>query len=104
MRVELGTLAPIELVQAETRVKTREGDVIVAEAAVREADDKLKAILNVPERHRFLECAPATDGQPLTLRPDVAVAVEEQVDIALRQRPRLPQFAAGYSGAGKFAG
>ncbi len=49
VRVELGTLAPIELVQAETRVKTRQGDVIVAEAAVREADDKLKAILNVPE-------------------------------------------------------
>ena len=49
VRVELGTLAPIELVQAETRVKTREGDVIVAEAALREADDKLKTILNIPE-------------------------------------------------------
>ena len=40
VRVELGTLAPIELVQAETRMKTREGDVIVAEAALRDADDQ----------------------------------------------------------------
>ena len=32
LRAELGTLAPIELVQSETQVKQREGDVITAEA------------------------------------------------------------------------
>jgi outer membrane protein TolC len=86
VRVELGTLAPIELVQAETRVKTREGDVIVAEAALREADDKLKAILNVPEGiGSWSVRLQPTDSPHFT--PDVAVAVEEQVDIALRQRP-----------------
>ena len=86
VRVELGTLAPIELVQAETRVKTREGDVIVAEAAVREADDILKAILNVPEGiGSWSVRLQPTDSPHFT--PDVAVAVEEQVDIALRQRP-----------------
>ncbi|MBM3225002.1 MAG: TolC family protein, partial [Candidatus Tectomicrobia bacterium] len=49
IRVELGTLAPIELVQAETQVKRSEGDVITAEAAVREAEDRLKETLSIVE-------------------------------------------------------
>ena len=86
VRVELGTLAPIELVQAETRVKTRQGDVIVAQAAVREADDKLKATLNVPEGvGSWSVRLQPTDNPSFTT--DVAVAVDEQVDIAMRQRP-----------------
>ena len=62
VRVELGTLAPIELVQAETRVKTREGDVIVAESELREADDQTQGHPEHTREHGFLECAPATDG------------------------------------------
>ena len=86
VRVELGTLAPIELVQAETRVKTREGDVIVAEAALRDADDQLKAILNVPESMGSWSVRLQPTDSPL-FTPVSTVAVEEQVDIALRQRP-----------------
>ena len=86
VRVELGTLAPIELVQAETRVKTREGDVIVAQAALREADDRLKTILNIPESMGSWSVRlQPTDSPAFTA--DVAVSVEEQVDIAMRQRP-----------------
>ena len=86
VRVELGTLAPIELVQAETRVKTREGDVIVAEAVLRDADDQLKAVLNIPESMGSwgVRLQP-TDSPSFT--PVSTVAVEEQVDIAMRQRP-----------------
>jgi outer membrane protein TolC len=82
----LGTLAPIELVQAETRVKTREGDVIVAEAALREADDKLKAILNIPESMGSWSVRLQPTDSP-SFTADMAVAVDEQVDIAMRQRP-----------------
>src|SRR4029453_4032392 len=49
LRAALGTLAPIELVQSQPRVKQREGVVITAEAAVREAEDVLKQTLNIPE-------------------------------------------------------
>lgn len=86
VRVELGTLAPIELVQAETRVKTREGDVIVAEAVLRDADDQLKAVLNIPESMGSwgVRLQP-TDSPSFT--PVSTVAVEEQVDVAMRQRP-----------------
>ena len=86
VRVELGTLAPIELVQAETRVKTREGDVIVAEAALREADDKLKTILNIPESMGSWSVRLQPTDSP-HFEPDMAVAVDEQVSIAMRQRP-----------------
>ena len=86
VRVELGTLAPIELVQAETRVKTRQGDVIVAESELREADDHLKAILNIPESMGSWSVRlQPTDSPPFTAVS--TAAVEEQVDIAMRQRP-----------------
>ena len=86
VRVELGTLAPIELVQAETRVKTRQGDVIVAQAALREADDQLKTILNIPESMGSWSVRLQPTDSP-SFTPVSTVAVEEQVDIALQQRP-----------------
>jgi outer membrane protein TolC len=86
VRVELGTLAPIELVQAETQVKTRQGDVIVAEAAVRDADDQLKAVLNIPESMGSWGVRLQPTDIP-SIAPVSTAAVEEQVDIALQQRP-----------------
>ena len=86
VRVELGTLAPIELVQAETRVKTRQGDVIVAQAALREADDQLKTVLNIPESMGAWSIRLQPTDSP-SFAPVSTVAVEEQVDIALQQRP-----------------
>jgi outer membrane protein TolC len=90
VRVELGTLAPIELVQAETRVKTRQGDVIVAAAAVQEADDQLKEVLNIPETLGTW----AIRIQPIDSPPFVAVSpivLEEQIDLALKNRPDFVQ-------------
>jgi outer membrane protein TolC len=86
IRVELGTLAPIELVQAETQVKVREEAVIVAEAAVKEAEDQLKEILNIPQTLGtwYLRVRP-TDSPPFV--PIAAIAVEEQIRQALKQRP-----------------
>ena len=86
VRVELGTLAPIELVQAETQVKTRQGDVILAGAALRDVDDQLKAVLNIPESMGSWGVRLQPTDSP-SIAPVSMVAVEEQVDIALRQRP-----------------
>jgi outer membrane protein TolC len=90
IRVELGTLAPIELVQAETQAKLREGDVIVAEAAVREAEDQLKETLNISETVRTwrLRLQP-TDTPPFT--PIAEVPIEEKVGFALQHRPDIVQ-------------
>jgi outer membrane protein TolC len=90
LRVELGTLAPVELVQSETQVKQREGDVIIAEAVVREAEDVLKQTLNIPEslgtwRMRLRP----TDTPPFV--PIADISIEEKVAFALQHRPDVVQ-------------
>jgi outer membrane protein len=47
IQVQVGTLAPIEIVQAEAAVAQREEDVIVAQDAIKDAEDKLKKFLNL---------------------------------------------------------
>lgn len=44
-RVEIGTMAPIDVVQAEAEVAQREESVIVAEAAIGRAEDRLRALI-----------------------------------------------------------
>jgi outer membrane protein len=44
-RVEIGTMAPIDIVQAEAEVAQREEAVIVAEAAIARSEDALRALL-----------------------------------------------------------
>ena len=46
-QVEVGTLAPIEILVAEAEVAARKEDVIVAEAAIKSAEDKLKKLINI---------------------------------------------------------
>ena len=90
IRVELGTLAPIELVQAETRVKTRQGDVIVAESAVREAEDRLKEVMNIPETlGTWLIRIRPTDSPPFTIL--TPISLDAQIDAALKNRPDFVQ-------------
>jgi outer membrane protein len=44
-RVEIGTMAPIDIVQAEAEVAQREEAVIVAEAAIDRAEDRLRGLI-----------------------------------------------------------
>jgi outer membrane protein len=88
VRVELGTLAPIELVQAETEVKIREEDVIVAEAAVRDAEDTLQEVLNIPEMLGTWTLRVRPIDKP-AFTPVSTLTVEEQVVQALESRPDI---------------
>lgn len=47
IQVEVGTLAPIEITEAEATVAQREVDVITAERDVQEKEDALKKLLNI---------------------------------------------------------
>jgi outer membrane protein TolC len=86
IRVDLGTLAPIELVQSETQVKLREEDVIVAEAAVKEAEDALKEVINIPDMLGSWNTRLNPSDQP-TFEPISALVVEDKLREALLQRP-----------------
>jgi outer membrane protein len=86
-KVEVGTLAPIEITQAEAGVAEREEAVILAEASRRDAEDQLRAFMAIPrEDPRW--------SRPIepTLKPEfveVPVNVEQRLDQALATRPEL---------------
>lgn len=90
IRVELGTLAPIELVQAETQVKTRQGDVITAEAAMREAEDVLKEILNIPETLGTWRIRLQPRDTPPFV-PLTDIPIDDKIGFALQHRPDIAQ-------------
>ncbi len=47
-RVEIGTMAPLDIVQAEAEVATREEAVILAEAAIERQQDTIRALVYNP--------------------------------------------------------
>ena len=86
-RVEIGTMAPIDIVEAEAEVAQREESVILAEAAIERAEDQLRALILDPNQPEFwttrLEPAEIPPFQP------VAINVDEAVRTALDRRTDL---------------
>jgi outer membrane protein len=77
-RVDVGTMAPIDIVQAQAEVASNEQNVIVAEAAISRAQDRLRALIFDPDRPDFWQ---------INLQPVENVTFEEQsidVDAAVR--------------------
>jgi outer membrane protein TolC len=88
-KVEIGTMAPIDIVEAEAEVARRTENVIVAEAAVKRNEDRLRTlILDVNDPAYW------TTHFDLTERPAfeaTAVDVEQAVKTALEKRTDLQQ-------------
>jgi outer membrane protein len=77
-RVEIGTLAPIDIVQAQAEVASNEERVIVAEAAIKRSQDNLRALILDPG---------AADFWTTAFEPSDAAPFEEQaidIDAAVR--------------------
>jgi outer membrane protein TolC len=77
-RVEIGTLAPIDIVQAQAEVASNEERVIVAEAAIKRSQDNLRALILDPA---------ATDFWSTAFEPSDAAPFQEQaidIDAAVR--------------------
>ena len=86
-RVEIGTMAPIDIVQAEAEVAQREESVIVAEAAISRSEDRLRTLVFNPSAPDFwqirIEPTDAAQFQP------IAVDTEGAVGNALQRRTDL---------------
>jgi outer membrane protein len=113
-RVEIGTMAPIDIVQAEAEVAQREEAVIVAEAAIARSEDALRALLYgehateewnarlVPtDAATFVPVAvdlQAVTSQALTARTDIMQAQKtlEANDVSIRflRNQILPDLSA----------
>jgi len=78
-RVQIGTMAPIDIVEAQSEVARNEETVIVAEAAIKQSEDRLRALILDPA---------AADFWALTLEPTDEMpfaAVDVDVDGAVRR-------------------
>jgi outer membrane protein TolC len=78
-RVQIGTMAPIVIVEAQAEVARNEETVIVAEAAIQQAEDRLRALILDPASPDFW----TTTLEPSEQMPFRAVAVD--VDGAIRK-------------------
>ncbi|HEX4955576.1 MAG TPA: TolC family protein [Thermoanaerobaculia bacterium] len=88
IQVEVGTLPPLELVQSDATIATRQEEIIRAKTAVGNAADALLTLLNVQQGDAWAaELVPATD--PTTPKVDVDLA--ESIRSALAQRPEIAQ-------------
>jgi outer membrane protein len=86
-RVEIGTTPPIDIVEAESEVATREEAVILAEAAIKTAEDNLRALVFNPSAPDFwtmtIEAVDLPPFQPITVDTDGAVrnALDKRTDL-----------------------
>jgi outer membrane protein TolC len=86
-RVEIGTTPPIDIVEAEAEEATREEAVIVAEAAIRTAEDTLRALIFDPSAPDFwtmtIEPVDQPPFEPIEVDTDAAVrnALEKRTDL-----------------------
>ena len=85
--VEIGTLAPIEILSAQAEVATREADLIQAETQIKSNEDQLKLLLNITgEEDKTVTALVPKDKPNYTLRE---VNLEEAVAAAVQNRSEL---------------
>ncbi len=86
-KIEVGTLPPIEIFTAESEVANREADILQADRLVKNNQDRLKTILNLP----IFEEGEPTDIIP-TDKPvfeKKTISIEEALATAMANRPDL---------------
>lgn len=85
--VEVGTLAPIEILSAESEVATREADILQAEALVKNNEDQLKTVINLVDEEEGVEMEILPVDKPNFILKEVSF--EEALATALQKRPDL---------------
>jgi len=94
-QVEVGTMAPLEILQAKSEVASREEAVIQAHKLIQDNQDKLKNILNIPfdSPEGLKEIQPLDSPKflveaPVSLRDSILTAIKKRPDY-LKKRKEL---------------
>ena len=88
-RVEIGTLAPIDVIEAEAEVAQREEAVILAEASIGQTEDQLRSLVFDPNTPEFWNMRlELTDPVPFQVQ---AVDVNAAIQRALVERTDLAE-------------
>jgi outer membrane protein TolC len=85
-RVEIGTTPPIDIVEAQSEVASREEAVIVAEAQIQTNEDTLRALVYDPQSPDFWTLHIEPTDLPQTFETATAVDVDAAVQTALDRR------------------
>src|SRR6266446_6362156 len=88
-QVAIGTLAPLDVLQAETNISRTEERILVTENALRAADDRLKRVMNLSLIGERADVAIRPADPPTYTDP--ALDQDEQIRQALEQRTDLIQ-------------
>ncbi len=88
IKIDVGALAPIDIVQTEVTIAQREQDIILAEGLIGDAEDRLKRIMNVTALADWSKPLAPTDRP--TAAP-FAVDLEAGIRRALETRPEVKQ-------------
>ena len=99
-RVRAGVAAPVEVIQAEAQAAAREQDVLTAEKAVRDAEDNLRIILNLPAGALGWEGTLVPAERPAF--EVVATDLGGSIQTALIKRAELEKYEARYLPAQDF--
>jgi outer membrane protein TolC len=89
-RLEVGTMAPIDIVQSEAEVASNEESVIVAEAAIQSAQDQLRSLISNPSRPDFWAARYKPSDQPMLAPREIDL--DAAVKNALTNRTDLLEF------------
>lgn len=95
IKIEVGTLAPIELASAEATVASREAEIVSAENAVVAAEDQLKQILNLPPEQWSVRLIPVDEPAVEALDPDL----DDSLRVAFDHRPEIQKDALAMENA-----
>ena len=87
IRIDVGASAPLDILQPRVQIATQEENLIVAVAAVRDAEDRLRAVMNLDpaDWNRPILPTSPVGYTPITVNQEAAVAQ------ALQLRPELHQ-------------
>ena len=83
-RVEVGTMAPIDIVAAEAEVASNEEAVIIQEAAIESAQDQLRALVMNPSQPGFWTASFKPTDQPLLAPREINVDAAIKTALATR--------------------
>jgi outer membrane protein TolC len=86
IQVQVGTLAPLELVQSEAAIAERDEGIIQASSNVGDAEDVLRRLLNLPDGPLWETPIRPTTDPVVEHKP---IDVEASIQTALAERPEL---------------
>jgi len=88
-QVNVGTLAPIEVLQAQATAAAREVEIISAEQTVRDVEDQLKQLLNISEDDPAWDASIMPTDNPLSTKQPVSF--DDSIRLALENSEQLKQ-------------